>query len=77
MSVKLALLGVVLPAAVILTVTLVAAIVPRLQGLLLTAEGLCFFIVAMMLFPKLHFNFGTEPAPTNGTAALADGGTAI
>lgn len=66
MSAWLALLGVVLPAAVILAITLFAAIEPRLQGLLLTAEGLGFFIVAMMLFPKLRFDYGTEtpPAPT-------------
>ena len=50
---KLALVGVVLPAAAILAVTLVAAILPRLQGILLTAEALGFFIIAMLLIPRL------------------------
>ena len=48
-----ALLGVVLPAAAVLTVTIVAAIEIRLQGLLITGTGLVFFIVAMMLMPRL------------------------
>jgi prepilin-type N-terminal cleavage/methylation domain-containing protein len=52
---KLATAGVVLPAAVILGLTLVAAIVPRLQGMLLTIEGLGFFVVAMTLFPRLRW----------------------
>jgi prepilin-type N-terminal cleavage/methylation domain-containing protein len=51
---KLALCGVVFPAAVILAITLVAAVEPRLQGILLTGEALIFFIVAMMLIPKLR-----------------------
>jgi len=38
--VRLALVGVVVPAAVILAVTLTAAVLPRLQGVLLTAEAL-------------------------------------
>ncbi|MGD9723184.1 MAG: type II secretion system protein [Pirellulales bacterium] len=44
--------GVALPAAVILSVTLVAAIWPAMQGLLLTVETLAFFIAVMMLMPK-------------------------
>jgi prepilin-type N-terminal cleavage/methylation domain-containing protein len=48
----LAMVGVVLPAAAILAVTLVAAIWTSLQGILLTAEGLGFFIAAMMLMPR-------------------------
>jgi prepilin-type N-terminal cleavage/methylation domain-containing protein len=59
-GVKLALAGVVLPAATIMAVTLVAAIAPRLQGILLTAEALAFFITAMMLFPHLR---ATDAAP--------------
>lgn len=74
MSAKLAILGVVLPAATIMTITLVAAIEPRLQGLLLTAEGLGFFIVAMMLFPKLQFSFGNEPSPGTPTPTESGGG---
>src|SRR5262249_7625599 len=49
MGVWLALVGVVLPAAAILAVTLVAGVWPHLQGLLLTGEALGFFIAAMLL----------------------------
>lgn len=45
--------GVVLPAAAIMSLTLAAAIWTSLQGLLLTAGGLGFFIVAMMLIPRI------------------------
>ena len=55
MGPKLALASVVLPAAAIYALTLTAAIVPRLQGILLTVEALGFFVVAMMLFPRLRF----------------------
>lgn len=54
MGLRRALVGVVLPAAIIMAVTLVAAIVPRLQGILLTAMALGFFVVAMTLIPKLR-----------------------
>jgi prepilin-type N-terminal cleavage/methylation domain-containing protein len=54
MGVRLALLGVVVPAAMILAITLTAAIIPRLQRILLTTEALGFFIVAMMLIPRLR-----------------------
>jgi hypothetical protein len=54
MSAQLAIAGVVLPAAVLLAVTLVAAIHPRLQGLIITAVGMALFIVAMVLIPKLQ-----------------------
>jgi hypothetical protein len=50
----LALGGVVLPAAAILATTLAAAIWPSLQGILLTAETLAFFIAAMMLIPQIR-----------------------
>jgi len=53
MSAPLALLGVVLPAVAVLAVTIVAAIQTRLQGLLITGTGLLFFIVAMLLIPRL------------------------
>jgi prepilin-type N-terminal cleavage/methylation domain-containing protein len=55
----LALAGVILPAAAILAVTLVAAIWPSLQGILLTAEALGFFIAAMMLMPKIRAGWTT------------------
>jgi prepilin-type N-terminal cleavage/methylation domain-containing protein len=74
MGVRLALVGVVLPGAIIMALTLTAAIVPRLQGILLTAEALGFFIVAMTLMPRLRLAQalpGTvadlPPAPTPGT----------
>jgi type II secretory pathway pseudopilin PulG len=47
------LVGIVLPAAAILAVTLASAIWPQLQGILLTATALALFIAAMMLMPKV------------------------
>jgi hypothetical protein len=46
--------GVVFPAAVIMSVTLVAAVWTSLQGILLTAVALGFFIAAMMLIPAVN-----------------------
>jgi hypothetical protein len=46
--------GVVVPGAAIMSVTLVAAIWTPLQGILLTATALGFFIAAMMLLPKVN-----------------------
>jgi prepilin-type N-terminal cleavage/methylation domain-containing protein len=68
MGVVLALVGVVLPAAAILAITLAAAVVPRLQGMLLTIQALGFFIAAMMLIPRLPRNF--VPPVVVGEAAL-------
>src|SRR5262249_33536034 len=51
---RLTLAAVVLPALGILTVTMIAAVWPRLQGILLTGEALGFFIAAMMLIPRLR-----------------------
>jgi prepilin-type N-terminal cleavage/methylation domain-containing protein len=62
MGVRLALAGVVLPAIAILTVTLVAAVWPFLQGMLLTVEGLGFFVAAMMLIPKIRIVPTAPPA---------------
>jgi len=50
---RLALLGTVLPAAAILTVTLMAAVHPRLQGVLITGTGLIAFVAAMVLMPRV------------------------
>jgi len=50
---SLALLGVVLPAAAILGLTLLAAIHTRLQGILITITGLGIFIVAMLFIPRM------------------------
>ena len=54
MGTKLAIGGIVLPAAAIMALTLVAAIWTRLQGIVLTSEALAFFIAVMMLMPKIH-----------------------
>jgi len=61
MGSRLGLLGTVVPAAVILCATLLAATQTRLQGILITAVGLALFIVAMLLLPRIKFN----PAPTS------------
>jgi hypothetical protein len=54
MNIRLALFGVVLPAAAILAVTIVAAIQTRLQGILITGTCLAMFIVAMLLIPRMQ-----------------------
>lgn len=60
-----ALLGIVLPAAAIMAVTLSAAVWPQLQGILLTALALAYFIAAMMLMPRVMASgsglWGTAP----------------
>jgi prepilin-type N-terminal cleavage/methylation domain-containing protein len=56
MGPRLAALGVVLPAAAILVITLAAAIQPRFQGILITATGMAVFIVSMTLIPRLKGN---------------------
>jgi hypothetical protein len=61
---RMALVGVVLPAAVILGLTLAAAVIPRLQGILLTAGALGFFVVAMMISPRLQTRL-LESMPDN------------
>lgn len=45
--------GVTMPAAVVMTLTMACALEQRLQGVLLTLGGLGFFVVAMVLAPKL------------------------
>jgi len=50
---RLALCGTILPATAILTVTLLAAIHTRLQGILITATGMAVFIAAMLLLPRM------------------------
>jgi prepilin-type N-terminal cleavage/methylation domain-containing protein len=72
MGVRLALAGVVVPGAMILAITLIAAVTPRLQGILLTAEALGFFIVAMMLLPRLRI---VRAATGNGREAPAAAAT--
>jgi prepilin-type N-terminal cleavage/methylation domain-containing protein len=53
MALNRALFGIVLPAAIILAVTLVAAIHTRLQGIIVTGVGITVFIVAMLLIPRI------------------------
>jgi hypothetical protein len=64
------LLGVVVPAAGILAITLSAAIWPQLQGILMTVLALGLFITAMLLMPKVSAagnSFWALPArPTAG-----------
>ena len=69
-------------ASAILAVTLVAAIWPPLQGILLTAEALGFFVAAMMLLPKVKAPWipprEAAPSPPSSPppAAIEGGGTA-
>ena len=53
MNFALASFGTLLPAALILALTLLAAIYPRLQGIIITVAALGLFIVAMVLIPRL------------------------
>src|ERR1051326_179545 len=61
---RLALLGTIFPAIAILTLTLLAALHPRLQGILITVTGIALFIVAMLLIPRLKM--GRIPTPITG-----------
>jgi prepilin-type N-terminal cleavage/methylation domain-containing protein len=72
-EVKLALFGVLVPATTILALTLTAAIVPRLQGMLLTAEALGFFVVAMMLLPRVRIVNGALGTTGEAPAAPTPG----
>jgi hypothetical protein len=62
MSWRLAILGTLLPAVAILTLTLIAAIHPRLQGMLITITGISLFILAMLLMPRLKIAIPCMPA---------------
>jgi hypothetical protein len=62
MGVWRALGGVLLPATEIMAVTLAAAIWPALQGILLTVEGLGFFIAAMLLLARIRAAAIAPPA---------------
>ena len=54
MGIRLALFGVVIPAAGVMALALTAAVRPHLQGVLLTGLALLVFTVAMVLAPRLH-----------------------
>jgi hypothetical protein len=60
--------GVVVPAVIIMSLTLVAAVWNSLQGIVLTSEGLGFFIAAMMLMPRVNASssrfWAVNPIPT-------------
>jgi len=53
MGLRLAMLGVVVPSATILVLTLLAAIHTRLQGMLITVVGIALFVIIMSLMPRL------------------------
>ena len=61
---RIGLFGAVIPATAILAVTLLAAVHPRLQGLLITASGIVLFIVAMLLIPRLKIARAPLPSKT-------------
>ena len=61
MGLRLGLMGAVFPAALIMTVTLVAAVRPQLQGILLTGMALALFLLAMTLAPRLGVARPTLP----------------
>lgn len=70
MGIRLGLAGAVLPAALIMTITLLAAVRPQLQGILLTGAAMGLFLVAMTLAsrlgvakPALSATAGPEPMP--------------
>jgi hypothetical protein len=64
---RLGLLGTTLPAAIMLAITLEAALHTRLQGLLITIVALALFIVMMLIMPRLKF--GQSPSPSAPPAA--------
>ncbi len=51
---RLGIFGAVLPAAAIMGLTLLAAVKPNLQGIILTAMALGLFIIAMILAPRMQ-----------------------
>jgi hypothetical protein len=57
------LFGMTLPAAVIMAVTLLAAVQPQLQGILLTAGGLGLLVLAMTLAPRFATESTIQPLP--------------
>jgi prepilin-type N-terminal cleavage/methylation domain-containing protein len=54
MGIVRGLLGAVFPATLAMAITLVAAVQPHLQGILLTVEAMVFFIAAMILIPRMR-----------------------
>ncbi|MGB7161272.1 MAG: prepilin-type N-terminal cleavage/methylation domain-containing protein [Tepidisphaeraceae bacterium] len=70
MGLRLGLAGAMFPAALIMTATLVAAVRPQLQGILLTGMSLGLFLVAMTLAPRLGMKRIEIPAPTGGAEPM-------
>lgn len=58
MGLRLGVAGVMLPAAITMTVTLAAALRPAMQGILLTGAVLTLFVLAMTLAPRLKWPRG-------------------
>jgi len=67
-GIRLALLGIVMPATAMLAVTLFAATHTCLQGILITATGMAMFIAAMVLIPRLKRATPPLPAAQPATA---------
>ena len=63
MGPRLAFLGVILPAALLLALTLLAAIHVRLQGIIITGASIGIFIVAMLLVPRVKLTHRPVVAP--------------
>lgn len=61
----LGIVGAVVPAGGIMALTLLAAVRPNFQGIILTGMGLGIFIIAMILAPRMHWGRSllTPPAP--------------
>ena len=68
---RLGLVGVVLPATVILGVTLVTATHKQLQGILITAVGMVLFIIAMLLMPRIKLTAGMPEAAGTPVPAMS------
>jgi hypothetical protein len=70
MGPRLGLLGVTLPAAAIMTLTLAATTRPNLQGILLTVMALSLFAMGMLLAPRLQRTIVIPPTGPMPAAAM-------
>jgi len=66
MGLRMGFLGTVAPATAILAVTLLAAIHPRLQGIIITGVAIALFILAMMLIPRMKVAVRAAPVAAAG-----------
>ena len=69
---RMALLGVIAPAATLLALTLLAAVHTRLQGILGAVTGLALFVIAMLLLPRIRFD--RLHLPSTGAVGHASAG---